>query len=151
LPPANIDARAVRKIESMLGNSPAVRACLTQEALTNPRFLRADLPRLAPLAFSVDRPRPVWQAPPPAGEPSNCQPLLDCRGFEYVAFEHEPLLVLFSDVLCRAAPLTDDAKVWLLPPPAPVETVLMHGVFDRCDPLSIPETIRCHERYMVQG
>ena len=61
------------------------------------------------------------------------------------------MLILFSDVLGRAEPLTEDAFCYLLPPAAPVETVLMHGEFDCYDPVTIPHVIRCHERYMVQN
>jgi hypothetical protein len=145
-PPSDIRAAAVRTIESMVGQTPAARALLDQALLGDSRFVRADLPRMAPLAFPVHRPRPVWQPVPRTGEKEH-----DCRDLQIAAFEREPLLILFSDVLARVAPLTDDSCCFLLPPAAPVETVLMHGVFDRYEPTRIPYVIRCHERFVAQG
>ena len=145
VPPRDIDEAALKKIESIVGQTPAARACLDPETLNDSRFVRAELPHMALLAFPVTRSRPEWHPKP---RPDEVEP--DYRDFQLVAFKREPVLVLFSDVFGRAR-LMDDSYGYLLPPAAPVETVLMHGVFDHSNPKSIPELIRCHERYMARG
>ena len=66
-----------------------------------------------------------------------------------IAAEREATLVLFSDVLGRGVPDAREACAKLLPASAPVETIFLHGVLDRTDPASIPDVIRCHERYLT--
>ncbi|HEX4591398.1 MAG TPA: hypothetical protein VH120_15795, partial [Gemmataceae bacterium] len=137
-----VGKEAVRCLEPLACDDPAVQALKLPTG--SGHFERADLPHSAPLAYPVCRPRPVWA---PAEDPAEPKP--DTRCLALAAFKREPLLVLFSDVFGRVDPIADDAGLSLLPPPAAVETVLMHGLLDRDDPTAVAATIRRHEDYLA--
>ena len=145
-PASGIAAAAVQTLKPLAADDPAVQVLAGGRAAGDGVFGRADLPLPAPLAFPAGRPNAAWRPADPARPPPRLPP-----EFRLVAYQREPLLILFSDVYGRAVPAADDAFSFLLPPPAPVETVLMHGRFDGYPPEAIPDVICQHERHAAQG
>ena len=144
-PRAGLLADAIQPLWPLLKKNAmlAVLGSVAASALPQEMFRRADRPFPAPLAFPRDRLIPIWGAPSTGATdaPPECLTL--------IAAEREATLVLFSDVLGRGVPDAREAGAKLLPASAPVETIFLHGVLDRTDPASIPDVIRCHERYLT--
>jgi hypothetical protein len=145
-PDESIDPDAVQTLQPLLGESVEVRAAaeLLEANQDGRTFKRADPPIPMPLAWPFEQSQPVWQTEPIEVKPG-------ARSLRLTAFQREPILVLFSDVFGRVPSLARDASAYLLPAPAAVESVIMHGVLDKFPPHQIPEIIKLHERYHTTG
>ncbi|HUE14218.1 MAG TPA: hypothetical protein VMR25_08650, partial [Planctomycetaceae bacterium] len=89
-------------------------------------------------------------AQPTPSAPSTTVPIVvdDTSNYPIVAFDRDQTLYVLSDVLQILNPDTAEESARLLPPPAPVETVLLCGQLDKETVDKVVPIIRTHERYL---
>jgi len=130
---------------------------LSAEAQT---FTRTDLPAPPVVAFSNSSDQAAYIKVAQQAEarqegktrPPNPQLQVDpstaakFSNLEYPERERE--LLLLSDVMHGHATLSDDAGMTLLPPPCPVETVMLHGKYDGNPSSRVAYSIRWHEKHL---
>jgi hypothetical protein len=118
-----------------------------QAAFGTLSFKRADRPAPPALAFAKDAYTPTDAAA--LGMPERPLPR-EQDDLQIADGTRDETMWLVTDVRTGASD-AQDARAVLLPPPCAVETVLMHGVFDRMRPDEIASQIRLGERYVDHG
>lgn len=155
--PVNLGETAVAELETLLARSlrPLYRGWDRSDLVTMMPpikvFQRADRPTPPLIGFKKDQRELVLQlGEPELPESPDCNN--DLQRYEAVVSKRAPRVILFSDVFHSAHnQLVDYATCFLLPPPAAVDTVLMHGALDKCQlPAALPvaNEIYRHEYYV---